>query len=299
MADKKLGIKVISNSSGILPHTLRVWENRYNAFSPGRSDGGQRLYSENDLRKANLLASLTRQGHAISKVAHLSTDELENLLVIAPFPKIKMKAKGKVVEQLLGYVKQYKVDYVLRELQMLRSSLSVKSFIFDVVLSVIREAGTLVACGEYSVTQEHIVSTIIRDQLGQIQIPRSQDKAQEMVFATPSGNFHELAVLIAEIIARANRKPTRFLGAGHPAESLGEALNVFESPYLVLGVISSDRWDYERDIVNYLVELDQSLKTKISVILGGGTEKDFPHFENIIQVISLNSLEKFDEFIQH
>ena len=299
MAEKKLGIKVISNSSGILPHTLRVWENRYQAFSPERSEGGQRLYSENDLRKANLLASLTRQGHAISKVAHLSIDELESLLVIAPFPKIKMKAEGKVVEQLLGYVKDYKVDYVLRELQMLRTGLSVKSFIFDVVLSVMREAGALVACGEYSITQEHIVSTIIRDQLGQIQIPRSEDSAQEMVFATPSGNFHELAVLIAEIIARANRKPTRFLGAGHPADSLGAALNVFESPYLVLGVISADRWDYNRDIVDYLVELDKSLKTKISVILGGGIDKDFPPFENIIQIIPLNSLEKFDEFIQH
>jgi len=295
---KKLGIKVISNSSGILPHTLRVWENRYEAFTPGRSEGGQRLYSEDDLKKANLLASLTRQGHAISKVANLSISELENLLIIAPLPKMKMKIEKKSVLELLRYVKDYKIDMLLQELQHLSTSLSVKSFIFDVILPVMREAGKLVAHGEYSVTQEHIISTVIRDQLGQLQIPNSKDSSMEMVFATPSGNFHDLAIMIASIIAKVNRRPVRFLGGGHPAESLGEALNVFLSPYLVLGVISSDRWDYDRDIVDYLTRIDKNLRTKVTVILGGGRPKDFPKFENIIDIIVFESLDEFDDFIK-
>ena len=49
---KSLGINVISNVCGVMPHTIRTWEKRYKIFSPDRSEGGQRLYSEDDLVKA-------------------------------------------------------------------------------------------------------------------------------------------------------------------------------------------------------------------------------------------------------
>ena len=37
---KSLGINVISNVCGVMPHTIRTWEKRYKIFSPDRSKGG-------------------------------------------------------------------------------------------------------------------------------------------------------------------------------------------------------------------------------------------------------------------
>ncbi len=60
--------------------TLRVWEARYATFTPVKSAGGHRLYSEGDVLKATLLKRLTEQGHAISSIAALDTTVLNGLL---------------------------------------------------------------------------------------------------------------------------------------------------------------------------------------------------------------------------
>ena len=49
---KEFGINVISTACAVMPHTIRTWEKRYQVFTPERSEGGHRLYSEVDLAKA-------------------------------------------------------------------------------------------------------------------------------------------------------------------------------------------------------------------------------------------------------
>ncbi|WP_396429713.1 MerR family transcriptional regulator [Limnohabitans sp.] len=73
-------IGVVSKLSGVPVPTLRIWQTRYNAFSPTTTQGQHRLYNEEDLRKAALLKSLTGQGHGISLIAGLSTEQLKQLL---------------------------------------------------------------------------------------------------------------------------------------------------------------------------------------------------------------------------
>jgi len=79
---KKFSINVISKACGVKPHTIRTWEKRYQVFTPERSKGGQRLYSEVDLTKAKLIVSLIEQGHTISRLARNSVQDLRSLLVV-------------------------------------------------------------------------------------------------------------------------------------------------------------------------------------------------------------------------
>ena len=293
--EKKFGIKAISNSCGILPHTLRVWEQRYQVFSPERGSNGQRLYSEQDLTKAKLLSRLLEHGHSISSLAEYKTEELHSMakdlqerLSFSPSTSTK---------KLIQEIANYKIDSVADELQHLRLSMGAKEFIFSVVLPIIREVGLLVAKGSYTVTQEHIISTILREQLTQIYLPNVGIKEREMALATPEGNLHELPIIIADILCRANRLSTRYLGAAHPAQCLGEAVNALKTPYLVLGVVSSDQWDLNKNIENYLKNVDQYLERKVTVILGGVKEMKLPNFQNIEEIIFLNSLEEFDQYL--
>jgi methanogenic corrinoid protein MtbC1 len=160
-----------------------------------------------------------------------------------------------------------------------------------------QQIGVLVAKGKYSVTQEHIISTIIRDQLSQIYLPNLGEKDKEVALATPEGNLHELAIIIADILCRANRVSTRYLGAAHPAECLGEAINALRCNTIILGAVSSDRWDYSTKIIPYLSSIDKLLRHKVTVILGGGFELDFPHFKNIQKIIIMKSFEDFERYL--
>lgn len=59
--------------------TLRIWETRYGAFSPVKTEGKQRLFEELDVSKALLLKQLTNEGHAISAVANLEIAQLRRM----------------------------------------------------------------------------------------------------------------------------------------------------------------------------------------------------------------------------
>lgn len=74
-------IGAVSSLSGVPTPTLRIWEARYSTFSPIKTLGQHRLYSDDDVLKATLLKRLTDQGHAISNIANLSSQALNSLLM--------------------------------------------------------------------------------------------------------------------------------------------------------------------------------------------------------------------------
>ena len=80
-------IGAVSKTTGIPVSTLRIWETRYAAFSPRKTEGKQRLFEEHDVSKALLLKQLANEGHAISAIAGLDLDQLRrmrNLQHVAP-----------------------------------------------------------------------------------------------------------------------------------------------------------------------------------------------------------------------
>lgn len=297
---KKNTISVISASCGVKPHTLRIWEKRYHLFQPARSERGQRLYSDEDMLKASLVATLIDSGFVISTLADLSLSELQELKnkITDNAHQNKRSLHHKQLETILGYMSEYRIDAVANELQHARISTGAREYILDLVLPVIREIGIYVSKGKYSITQEHIISTIIRDQLSQIYLPNLGDDDFNIALATPEGNLHEFSILIADILCRANRFNTRYLGATHPALCLAEALNVLKSKTLILGVVSSDQWDYTKNIIPYLKQMDKTLQSEITIILGGGYKMDFPKFKKIKEIMILKSFEDFDKYLE-
>ena len=55
-------IGAIARLTGINPVTIRMWQTRYDAVEPVRTEGKQRLYTEKDLAKLSLLKELTDHG---------------------------------------------------------------------------------------------------------------------------------------------------------------------------------------------------------------------------------------------
>src|SRR5436305_7024958 len=60
-------IKAVSRLTGIPADTLRRWESRYHVISPGRTEGGYRLYSQRDVDTINWLKGKLDEGLSISR----------------------------------------------------------------------------------------------------------------------------------------------------------------------------------------------------------------------------------------
>lgn len=72
-------IGAVAKLTGIPVSTLRIWEVRHHAFSPSKTAGKHRLYSQHDVHKAGLLKQLSKAGYAISAIAALDAGALEKL----------------------------------------------------------------------------------------------------------------------------------------------------------------------------------------------------------------------------
>jgi DNA-binding transcriptional MerR regulator len=72
-------IGAVSKTTGIPVSTLRIWETRYGAFSPVKTEGKQRLFAERDVSKALLLKQLSQNGHGIGAIANLDLEQLRHM----------------------------------------------------------------------------------------------------------------------------------------------------------------------------------------------------------------------------
>lgn len=71
----------VSRLAAVPVSTLRMWEGRHAAFTPGKTEGRHRLYTEDDVVRARLLRQLTESGHSIAGIARLPAQALQDLLV--------------------------------------------------------------------------------------------------------------------------------------------------------------------------------------------------------------------------
>lgn len=64
---------------GMPATTLRVWERRYHLTQARVSEGGQRLYGADEVRRLALIKQLKEMGHGVGNLAPLSEDQLRGL----------------------------------------------------------------------------------------------------------------------------------------------------------------------------------------------------------------------------
>lgn len=72
-------IGAVSKLANVPVTTLRIWETRYQAFTPTKTLGQHRLYGPDDVLRATLLKQLSEQGHAVSGIASLNSTQLQLL----------------------------------------------------------------------------------------------------------------------------------------------------------------------------------------------------------------------------
>jgi MerR family transcriptional regulator, light-induced transcriptional regulator len=72
-------IGAVAKMTGITVATLRVWQARYQVVEPSTSQGGQRLYSDLEVKKLSLIKGLNQAGHSIGLISGLSLEQLQEL----------------------------------------------------------------------------------------------------------------------------------------------------------------------------------------------------------------------------
>lgn len=209
-------IKQMELLSGIKAPTIRMWEKRYNLFSPQRTDTNIRRYNDDDLRYIINVSLLIRRGFRISKIAYLSADEISELA--SKF--ISDNRAGKFnLEPLITATVELNEDGITEPIDNAVTKNGIEHTYENFISPFLIHIYELWQTGGINAAQEHFANNTIRNYLNilQLQIKKPAiGKKSPILFFLPEGECREVELLYFLIIAKNAGYSTIYLGPSTP-----------------------------------------------------------------------------------
>lgn len=275
-------VRVASRMTGLKPETIRAWESRYGAVKPLRSAGGSRRYSDADVARLCLLRDVVAAGHRIGGIAGLDGSELRELIPLD-------RGEGvSPMDQLMAISEKFDGVGAGALVSDLMGELGACEFAKAVALPLLADVGERWRCGELSISVEHFLTATIRSalipSLGSV---HAEPGAPKIVFATPSGEPHDLGSLVAALVAARAGAESIFIGADVPIADLVDAVAQSRADVLVLGLVTLPHGQAERAVWQTRADLS----TTVSLWIGGAGIDRIAPINDTLRVANLEQLE--------
>jgi len=270
-------IRVVARRTGLTPATIRAWERRYDVLEPERSEGGQRLYSDQDVDRLDTLRQLTDGGRSISSVARLPAEEAKALLledraaavpVHAAPPGASLQAW---IDQAYDLVRSLDDDGLERILWRAFTTLGAHRFLGGVVTPLLWKIGSGWAEGDVSPAQEHLASEVIDRVLAELtdrSLPTTN--GTRLVVATLPGERHGLGARLVAVAAALQGWSAKNLGTDLPPTEIAAAATTLGAKAVAISVVTSE---IVRDTIAALEELRTLLPRDVALWVGGRASK--------------------------
>lgn len=266
-------MRVVMRRTGLSADVLRAWEKRYQAVDPSRSEGGQRLYSDDDVDRLALLQRVTALGRNISQVAALRADQLRRLLMedesALELPTAPDEDRGaeRVRAEAIALVDALDGPELEKALRRGAMRLGMDVLVERAIVPLMRELRDRCSRGEVTPAQEQVASGVVQRVLHWIGETSSQIAGAPCItLATTEGERDELGIQIVAAVAATEGWRVNYLGGDLPADSIIRATRQTESQLLALSFGSPDG---ARDARTPLGTIRESLPPGVAVIAGG------------------------------
>jgi len=289
-------IAKLEQLSGIQSHTIRMWEQRYNALKPVRTEGNTRLYDDADLKKLLNIVSLNKSGLKISKICSLSESDFESLLD----------------KQMTFDATFSKFDYYIT--QLVKFGISYNEYNFDKLLTSCINRFGILECYRHVMypllvrlglmwrkddicpAQEHFLTNILRRKIFSSidKLPLTKEGKETWLLFLPEDEDHDIGLLFAHYLLRANNRNVIFLGSKVPLKSIEKTLQENKIDNVLFFLI---KLSPKKNTQKYIDDL-QKICFPLKVNLAGN--------RYLIEQLSLSSnfkcfysLEEFEHIIQN
>lgn len=299
-------IKAVALKTGLSPHVIRVWERRYKAVEPLRSDTNRRLYSDEDIERLYLLRRATKAGESIGQIAGLSTVELRKLVntgIGRPPSIVREYAEGGQAGNPVQYFRLC-IDAVRRldaeelEYHLLQASSGLsRPVLFEQVLEpLMYKIGDMWRDGVLTTVHEHLASAVVRSFLGAIlQSEHRPESGPVLIVTTPAGQLHEFGALMAAIAASSIGWRVIYLGPDSPAEDVARAARQSRARAVALSIIHPAD---DPHVGQEIVKLGRLLESDMTLFIGGRGSAGYRDIIESIGAIPVTDLNQFQSRLE-
>jgi MerR family transcriptional regulator, light-induced transcriptional regulator len=232
-----LRIGELSRRSGVSPELLRAWERRYGLVRPVRSPGGLRLYSLDDVERVRTMRRHLDAGVAAAEAASLATDAGSGL---SNGGRAEGPRLGEERSELAAALDAFDDARAHAVFDRLLALVTVDALVADVVVPYLHDLGERWARGEVSVAQEHFASNLLRGRLLGLARGWGNGLGPLAVLACPSGEQHDLPLLMFGLVLRARGWRISYLGADTPIETVAEVAGSLDPALVVISSVAPE-----------------------------------------------------------
>jgi DNA-binding transcriptional MerR regulator/methylmalonyl-CoA mutase cobalamin-binding subunit len=291
-------IRAVARLTGLSPHVIRIWEQRYRAVEPRRTSTNRRLYSRRDIERLNLLRDATRAGHSIGQVAGMPPEKLSGLVATVPDRRsagahapAAAHMDQAYLDDCIAAIEAFDGRALNAALQRGSTALGALGLLQRVVGPLATKVGDRWREGAFTAAHEHFASAAIRVFLGAFAPPfGATDNAPVLVVATPAGQVHELGALLVAAAAANLGWQVTYLGASLPAAEIAGAVRQRHARAVALSLVYPE--DDPR-LEGELKLLREMLPAGVELLVGG---RAAPAYRDVLMAVRARAIEDLTHF---
>lgn len=256
----QFSISQLENYSGIKAHTIRIWEKRYGALTPNRSEGNTRYYDGDQLRRLLNIVSLSGNKYKVSELCGMPDKKLFKLLCDQKNDNENKKDEYFVSQLIAAAISydEYQFDKIFSYC-LLRYGL--KDMYLKLLYPVLSRTGLMWACDELPTANEHFISNLIRQKLVTAidSLPPSKNNQDSWLLFLPENEFHEIGLLLSHYLILLSGRKVIYLGSNMPVQSVIESAEQLSCKNLLFFLVHRNS---EEEIQKYLSNISIYFKEK-------------------------------------
>lgn len=278
MSEVQHSIKIAARKSGLTAHVIRMWERRYNAVSPDRTDTNRRRYSDSEVERLTLLRAATQAGHNIGSIAKLPVEKLrefaaEEIPATPPVVRRSGATAAQAVATAVSAIEKLNSTELETILGRAAVAFGQHGLLERVVAPLAQKVGELWRDGSITAAHEHFASAVIRNFLFQTsKAYAANGAAPVLVVGTPAGQLHELGAVMVAAAANDLGWRVLYLGTSLPAVEIAGAAIQNKARAVAMSIVYPDD---DPNLAPELQSLRKHLPAETKLITGGRAAESY------------------------
>ena len=276
--------------------TIRSWETRYGAITPARTESGHRLYSDQNLEDLQWLKIQVQENGLKISEAVKQLHASKNKTVGRKTPQLKNFQSDpyqKQVEELYLAAKEMDVERFNYLLDLHFSLFHYRVVFFSILVPLMQLLGDEWESGNITIAHEHIITNIVQQRFHQFfRIFPISDKLPKVAAFTPSGENHQLGLLLFTLFLRENGFQVIYVGTDTPLDGLAEVISQQNIGIVCMGIVNPN---LQKLALHYLDEL-KAVNPDLYFLIGGQGSEGMESAHN--QWILEASYESWEEWLK-
>ena len=256
-------ISELEQFSGIKAHTIRIWEQRYNALNPTRSDGNTRYYDNTQLIRLLNIVSLMGAGNKISVLCSIPDESLVKMVE----EKFKNYLSGDgtneyYISQLIAAGTGFNETHFEKIFSNCVLRQGMKNTYLNVIYPLLNRIGIMWVAGTIAPSYEHFITNMIKQKLFSAidSLPPAKSSCKGWLLFLPENEFHEIGLLFSNYLIRNAGKKVIYLGTNVPFETMIGALKETTTENLLFFLVHHDTPENSQELINGLKKYPGKIK---------------------------------------